>query len=77
MLRRWGVSIVPAVLACAVLFGVALLVGGRLSGVWAGVLLAVVLGLLFASRMLGPAGPVDSGDGGLREFPSARYVARP
>ena len=47
-----------------VLFGVALLVGGRISGVWAGVLLAVVPGLLFASRALGPAGgPIETGDG--------------
>jgi hypothetical protein len=53
MPRRWGLSILLAVLACAVLLGVALLVGGRISGVWAAVLLAVMLGLLFASRMLG------------------------
>jgi hypothetical protein len=50
----------PGGTGCAILFGVALLVGGRITGVWAGVLLAVVLGLLFAARKLAPAGgPVD------------------
>jgi len=46
----------PGGTRCAILFGVALLVGGRITGVWAGVLLAVMLGLLFAARKLGPAG---------------------
>jgi hypothetical protein len=65
--------------ACLIVFGVALLVGGRISGVRAGVLLAVLLGLLFASRALGPAGaPVDADDGDRpREICAARRVCEP
>jgi hypothetical protein len=64
MRRRWGLSLLLALLACAILFGVALLVGGRITGASAAALLVVVLGLLFAARALGPAGgAVDAGDG--------------